>query len=125
MAGAMPGVGVVDVAPPDRSPLLGLAHQHESWATGCHGSVLERTRQVLFGLSCLEAHDGHAGPRLEGLELGDEPLVIAVQQGRRGNRSSPVEQELDQPKLVLDARDVPADADAVHRGTAKADVLVQ
>ena len=36
-----------------------------------------------------------------------------------------VEQELDHPALVLDPRDVAPDPDAVHRGAAKADVLVQ
>ena len=37
----------------------------------------------------------------------------------------PVEQELDHPALVMEARDVAADTDAVHRGAAKADVLGQ
>ena len=121
----MPGVGVVDVAPPHRGPLLGLADQHQSGSTCRRCLILERARQVLFGLSCLESHDRDADPLLECLELGDQPLVVAVEQGRRRDRPSPVEQELDQSELVLDPRDVAADADAVYRGTAKTDVLVQ
>ena len=125
MAGAMPGVGVVDVAPPHRGPLLGLAHEHETWPTGRCCRVLVRTDQVLFGLSRLESHDGNPGPRLQRLEFGHEPFVVAVEQGRRGNGATSVEEELDHPSLILQSRDVAPDADAIHRGAAEAHVLVQ
>jgi hypothetical protein len=125
MTGTVPTVGGIDVAPPDRCPLLGLAHQNQSGATGCHGGVLERAGQILFGLSGLEAHHGHPGPLFECFEFADESLPVAVQQGRRRDGAPSVEQELDQSELILDARDIPANTDAVHRRAAKADVLVQ
>lgn len=121
----MSGVGGIDVAPPRRGPLLGLADQHESGTICRCRVVLKGASDVLFGLARLEPHDGGSGALLQCLEFGNEPLVIAVQHRWRGDRSSPVEQELDQPELVLDPRDVAANTDAVHRGTAKTDVLVQ
>jgi len=87
---------------------------------------LERTRQVLFGLAGFEADDWDPSGLLEPLELGDEPFVVPVQQGRRRNGApGPIEEELDQPELVLDPRDVAPDPDSIHRRAARADVLVQ
>ena len=125
MAGAMPRIGVVDVAPPRRGPLLGLADQHQSGSTGRGRLVLVGPSDVLFGLSGLEADNGHPGALLERLELGNESFAVAVEQCGRGDGAASIEQELHHPTLVLESWDVAADTDAVHRSAAKADVLVQ
>ena len=59
------------------------------------------------------------------VELGDQPIVVAVQRGRGGDVVAPLEQEPHHPTLVLQAGDVAPDPDAVHRGAAEADVLGQ
>lgn len=126
VVGAMPGVGGIDVAPPHRGPLLSFAREHQSGPSGGHRLVLEGAGEVLLGLTGLEAHDRDPGAGLECLELGEEPLVVAMKQrGRRDGATSSIEQEPDQPELVLQVPDIAADPDAVHRSAAKADVLVQ
>ena len=82
MAGPVPGVGAVDVAPPDRRPLLGLAHQHESRATGCHGRASRRDAPGPLWPPVLKRTTGTLVRGLKRLELGDEPFVVAVEQGR-------------------------------------------
>jgi hypothetical protein len=122
----MGGVGVVDEAPPRRSALLGLAHQHQSGPAGRRRLVLVGTGDLLFGLAHLEADHRNPGALLEGLEVVDQALVVAVEQDRRGNGAAgSIEQELHHPALVLEPGDVAPDPDAVHRSAAKADVLVQ
>ncbi len=51
--------------------------------------------------------------------------MVAVERRRGGNEVPAVQEELHHPALVLQAADVAADADAVHRGAAEADVLGQ
>ena len=49
----------------------------------------------------LKRTTGTPVPVLERVELGDQPLVVAVEQRRRRNGATPLEQELDHPALVL------------------------
>ncbi len=122
---AMGIVGGVDVAPPRRGPLLGLADEHQTGAAGQRRLVLVGACHVFFGLASLEADHRHPGAFLELGELGDEPFVIALEQHWRGDGATSIEEELDHPPFVLEPLDVTPHADAVHRSTAKAHVLVQ
>ena len=125
MTRPMRRVTVVDEAAPRRNPLLGLAHQHQPGASGCCRGVLERARDVFFAFTALEPHHRHTRGGNQRVQLADQTVVVTVEHHRGRDRVTPAEQELDHAALVLQASDVAPDPDAVHRGAAEADVLVQ
>jgi hypothetical protein len=85
MARAVGGVAGVDEASPGRGALLGLAHQHQPEPSGGQGGVLVGTGGVFFGLAGLKAQHRDRRGANERVEITQQPLVVAVQRGGRGN----------------------------------------
>jgi hypothetical protein len=106
------GAGVL-VADPRPRPLLGLADRDDAGSVDRRGGLLVGTGEVLFHLAFAEPDHLQAPAGHEALDVSDEPVAVAGQHDRRGDRVAPLEDELYHPAFELHAADVAGDSDAV------------
>src|SRR5687767_10131110 len=81
--------------------------------------VLERAGDVLLAVAAPEPDRRHPRRSDQLVELDDQAVMVLVERRWRRDREAPVHQELHEPTLILQARHIAPDADAVHRRATK------
>jgi len=118
-------VGRIDIAPPSRDPLLGLAHQDqpERPLPGCR--VLVGAGDVLLAVAPAETN--HLDPARcdQTVQIADQPVMDADQCRRRRDGVALADQELHHSPLILQSRDVTPDSHSVHRLATEAHMISQ
>lgn len=123
VVGTVARVGGVGEAPPGRRALLGFADEDDPGPVYRCRRILVGPGQVFLVLASLEAHHGQVMGDDEGVEVGDQAVMVLGQTHRRRDVITPVDQEADDPVLVLQARDVPRHPDPIHGRAAERHLL--
>ena len=105
--------------------LLRLADEHDALAALLEGFGEVRAGDLLLGLPLDEAHEGDGPLGDEGLDVRHQPVVVVAEPRRGWDAVAPVEEEADQPALVLQLGDVAGDEEPVHGVKLEGDVVCQ